>query len=234
MRADVEHLVVLQDRDLRILSLRKDLANMPRLIELAKTRLSGDQAAVARAKESLQGNEVLVKRLELDIETRRNTVKRLRDQQFETRKNEEYQALGHEVERYSADIARLEDEELVLMVKSEAIRETLAAAEAGLRRTQEVVDAELAQLEERRKNEEQRIAELTAEREGLSGRVEPGLLAVYDRIFKAKNGAAVVGLSAGQCKGCHMKVTTATVLKAKAELEITHCENCGRILHFED
>jgi len=234
MLADLETLLIIQDRDLRILALRKDLANMPRMIELAKTRLNGDQAAVAKAKEALQANEVIVKRSELDIQTRRNTLQRLRTQQYETKKNEEYQAIGHEVERYLKEIGRLEDEELVLMEKSEQLRAALTVADAGYRRTQELVDAELRGLEERRSNDEARIAELIAERSTFTGKVEPGLLGIYDRLVKAKQGSALVALSAGQCKGCHMKVTTSTVLKAKTDQEITHCENCGRILYFED
>jgi predicted nucleic acid-binding Zn-ribbon protein len=234
MLAPLETLLIIQDRDLRILTLRKELGNMPRMIDLAKTRLNGDQAAVAKAKEALQGNEVLVKRAELDIQTRRNTLTRLRTQQYETKKNEEYRAIGHEVERYQAEIARMEDEQLVLMEKSEGLRAALTAAESGYRRTQELVDAELRQLEERRINDEERIKGMDAERTGFIAKVEPGLLGIYDRLFKAKQGAAVVGLSAGQCKGCHMKVTTSTILKVKTEQEVTHCENCGRILYFDD
>lgn len=234
MQPALETLLIVQDRDLRILALRKDIANMPRMIELAKTRLHGDQTAVAKAKEALQGNEVLVKRLELDIQTRRNTLQRLRTQQFETKKNEEYKALGNEVERYLAEIGRLEDEELGLMEKSEQLRAVLATAETALRRTQDLVDAELRQLEERKRNDEGQIAALTGERDGFAVKVEPQLIGVYDRLFKAKQGAALVALAAGQCKGCHMKVTTSTVLKAKTEQEITHCENCGRILYFEE
>ncbi|RFC49021.1 MAG: hypothetical protein DVB23_000303 [Verrucomicrobia bacterium] len=234
MLPDLETLLIVQDRDLRILALRKDIANMPRMIDLAKTRLHGDQTAVAKAKEALQANEVLVKRLELDIQTRRNTLQRLRTQQFETKKNEEYQALGNEVERYLGDIGRLEDEELGLMEKSEQLRAALTAAESALRRTQELVDAELRQLEERRRNDEGQITELIGERNAFTAKVEAQLLAIYDRLFKAKQGAALVALLAGQCKGCHMKVTTSTVLKAKAEQEVTHCENCGRILYFDE
>lgn len=234
MLPDLETLLIVQDRDLRILALRKDIANMPRMIDLAKTRLHGDQTAVAKAKEALQANEVLVKRFELDIQTRRNTLQRLRTQQFETKKNEEYQALGNEVERYLGDIGRLEDEELGLMEKSEQLRAALTAAEVALRRTQELVDAELRQLEERRRNDEGQIAELIGERNAFTTKVESQLLALYDRLFKAKQGAALVALVAGQCKGCHMKVTTSTVLKAKAEQEVTHCENCGRILYFDE
>ena len=43
---------------------------------------------------------------------------------------------------------------------------------------------------------------------------------------------AVVGLVDEVCQGCHMKVTKSTIVAVKAEKQIAHCENCGRILYW--
>ena len=44
--------------------------------------------------------DLKVKKIDMDSETRRTTIKRLKVQQFETRKNDEYQAFNHEITRY--------------------------------------------------------------------------------------------------------------------------------------
>ncbi len=234
MLEEIETLVIIQDRDQKILQLRKDLEQMPRLIEHAQARLSKDQATVAKCKETTQANEMAIKKLELDIGQRRETIKRLKDQQFETRKNEEYQALGHEAERYQAEVAALEDQELELMERAEELKAEMESAQGALSRCQEIVDRELAQLEERRKNDEERIAELEAEKAKFVPRVDATLYETYQRTFKKKRDAAVVAVIGGQCKGCHMKVTTATIAQAKAEQTITRCDHCGRILYYEE
>ena len=54
MLPELETLLVIQDRDQKILALKKDLETMPRLIEGAKARLKGDQAALQKAKEEMQ------------------------------------------------------------------------------------------------------------------------------------------------------------------------------------
>lgn len=234
MIPDIETLLIVQDRDFKIRDLEKDLAqNMPNLIAKAKARLDGDTAAVAKLKEETQANELAMKKLELDIETRQESIRRLKHQQFETKKNDEYQALGKEVERYEAEVTELEDSELELMEIGEDLKKKMAEAKAALARTQELVDDELAQLEERRKNEEGQIADLKAERGGFAEKVDPGVFSIYERLA-TKKGDAVAPLERGQCKGCHMKVTQGTVQKVKLEKEVTNCENCGRILYPGD
>ena len=54
----------------------------------------------------------------------------------------------------------------------------------------------------------------------------------YHRLFKSKNGMAVVGLVDEVCQGCHMKVVKSTMIEVKAENHLAHCENCGRILYW--
>lgn len=234
MLPEVEKLLVIQDRDQRIQALKKDLAKIPKQMEQARLKLSGDQAAVEKAKDGIKANEVAMKSLELDIQTRQNTIGRLKTQQFETRKNEEYQALGHEVERYGREISGLEDQELELMEKGENLRAKLAECEAALAKTQEVVDAELQRLEERKANEEGQIAEMEADRARLQTGIDGGVLSIYERLFKNKGDVAIAALENGQCKGCHMKVTSSTAIKVKGEKEVTNCENCGRILYLND
>ena len=94
MLPSIQALLVLQDRDRRLRSLAEDLAKIPKDETRAKDRLAGDTAAVAKAKEALQANEIEIKKVELDVGTRKTTIVRLKTQQFETRKNDEFTALA--------------------------------------------------------------------------------------------------------------------------------------------
>ena len=69
------------------------------------------------------------KKLELDVGTRTESIARLKTQQYQTRKNDEFQALGHEIERYENEIRKIEDEELELMVQADKIKVDLAEEE---------------------------------------------------------------------------------------------------------
>lgn len=230
----VRQLLALQECDQKIRGFEKDLKDMPRLQEHARSRLSDDEAALNKARGAVQDIEVKIKGIELDVGTRRNTIARLKDQQFATRKNEEFQALGHEVTRYENEVRKLEDQELDLMGNLEEARPPVAAAQAKLAETKKHVDEELAAIADRGKAVETRLAELKAQRAQLASEVDATTLSLYDRLMKTKAGTAIAALIDGVCQGCHVRVVIGTVQKLKANEGITQCEQCGRVLYEPD
>jgi predicted nucleic acid-binding Zn-ribbon protein len=233
MLDSIRDLLVLQDRDRRLLSLAKDLERLPQEEARAKTKLAGDQAAVSKATEDLRANELAVKKVELDAETRRNTILRLKHQQFETRKNDEFAAIGHEIKRYELELDGFETRELELMEESDRLRTLLNDAEAALTKTQEIVNQDLASIAERKKNLLAQTAELRAEREKSAAAVDSSVLPLYERLLKTKAGVAIAPMHEGRCGGCHMKLVSSTVIKVQGGKEITQCEDCGRILYAD-
>ena len=232
MLDDIRALLLLQDRDRRIATMEKDLAKLPNDEVRAKHKLASDENAVAAAHQAVIDAELELKRLELDAGTRKTTIQRLKTQQFETRKNEEYQALGHEVQRYEAEIDALETKELELMERIDALRATHQQAQQAKAKTQQLVDEDLAQLVTRRERISTDLEELKAERARLREAAPQDLLPLYDRLLKTKDGIAVAPAEDSKCGGCHMKVIAQTIHAVKSGHEITHCEMCGRMLYF--
>ena len=142
MLPELEQLLILQEKDQHIRRLKLDLKRLPADQERAKENLASVTGAVRAAKEKVQHNEVAIKNLELQIQTRKDSIARLKVQQYETRKNEEFAALGHEVERYGREVTKLEDDELVLMEKAEVLKAELAEHQQALAATQARVDEE--------------------------------------------------------------------------------------------
>lgn len=233
MQDDVRALLILQDRDRRLLALAKDLEKLPLDEARAKTKLAGDKDSVAKAKQAFLDAELRVKKIELDAETRRTTIKRLKLQQFETRKNEEFVALGHEITRYEKELDDFETRELEAMDEVDAARVKLTQAEAAMAHTAKLVDEDLASIAERQARMIGDRTEAREEREKLMGNVPPDIMPLYERLMKSKDGLAVAPLRDGKCGGCHMKLIASTVMKVHTAKEITRCEDCGRIL-YED
>lgn len=234
MLAEVRALLILQDRDRRLLALAKDLERLPVDESRAKAKLAGQEAAVARAHDAVVACELRMKRLELDVGTRRTTIQRLKLQQFETRKNEEYQAIGHEVTRYEKDVDDLETRELELMEEMDKVRAALKAAQAALAHDRTLVEEDLALIVQRRERLDAERREVTAARDALAGQVSEAVLPLYQRLMKSKAGLAVAPMHDGKCGGCHMKLIASTVVATQAGTEIARCEDCGRILYVED
>ncbi len=234
MLDEVRALLILQDRDRRLLALAKDLEKLPIDEARAKTRLHADEAALKSAHSALMDCELRLKRLELDAGTRRTSIQRLKTQQFETRKNEEYQALGHEVTRYEKEVDSLETRELELMEEMDGLRAAEKAAQAALAHTRTLIDEDLASIAERRVRITTECEEVRAERERLSTQVPELIIPLYLRLMKTKEGMAVAPMHDAKCGGCHMKLIASTVVGVQSSKELTRCDNCGRILYADE
>lgn len=227
----LEQLLVVQDRDQKIRRYQKELDVSP--LERAQLEEDGQaaDAQVARIKDQLQKLEVERNRLDLEANSKRDSIAKFKTQQMQTRKNEEYQALGHEITRFEDDVNRLEDRELEIMEESEKLSAKLKAAEADLSKVKESVRAQISGLEEKAEALANEIKKLEDERTALAADVDADVLDRYNRLMKSKGDRAVVAVEHGVCTGCHMKVTTTTALKARTGHEVVQCENCGRILY---
>lgn len=233
MQDEVRALMILQDRDRRVLALNKELEKLPQDEARAKAKLAGDEAAVAKAHQAVLDGELRVKKIELDAETRRTTIKRLKNQQFETRKNEEFVALGHEIVRYEKELDGFETQELEGMEEVDGFRSQLKTAEEAKARTAKLVAEDLASIAERHQRTKVELAEVRVEREKLVKDVPESILPLYERLMKTKAGLAVAPMRDGKCGGCHMKLIASTVMSVHAAKEIARCEDCGRILYGE-
>jgi len=231
VHSELEQLLILQDREQKIRQIRTEIETVPLRRKSLETQLAESKASVETLRQRVRQAEVDRKKLELDVGTRAESVSRLKTQQYQTRKNDEFQAIGHEIERYENEIRKIEDDELELMVLADKIKADLTAEETKAAATRDSIARQTADLDEKSKALESQLQGLTTERSNLATKIDEDLLAGFERLFKSKGDAAVVAIEHGVCTGCHMKVTTATAAGVKAGKEIVNCENCGRILY---
>ena len=231
MQAELEQLLVLQDRQQKIKQIQTEIKSLPQQRENLEAQLAASAAALAALKHKGQHLEMDRKKLELDAGTRQESITRLKTQQYETRKNDEFRAMGNEIERYEKEIRAIEDQELELMDQADKLKVEIAAEDKKASGARESIARQLTDLEEKAKTLETRLTELTAERTEAAAKIDEDLLGRFERLFASKGDAAIVGLEHEVCTGCHMKVTTQTAHRVKNGKEIVSCEQCGRILY---
>jgi uncharacterized protein len=232
--AELEQLLVLQDRQQKIRQIEAETKTVPQQRKALDAQLAATLAAVEALKQKSRQVEVDRKKLELDANTRRDSISKLRTQQYETRKNEEFRAIGNEIERYEKEIQQIEDHELDLMEQAETLKNQLAGEEKRAAASRDLVQRQVADLDEKTKTLDVRLAELRKEREQIAAGIDEDVLSRFDRLFASKGDAAIVALEHEVCTGCHMKVTTQTAHHVKNGKEIVSCEQCGRILYWAD
>ena len=230
MHSELEQLLILQDREQKIRQIQIEIETVPLRRKSLEAQLAESKASVETLRQRVRQLEVDRKKLELDVGVRAESVSRLKTQQYQTRKNDEFQALGHEIDRYENEIRKIEDDELELMVLADKIKADLTAEETKAAATRDSIARQTDDLDEKSKALDSQLQGLMTERSHLATEIDEDLLGRFERLFKSKGDAAVVAIEHGVCTGCHMKVTTATAASVKAGKEIVSCENCGRIL----
>ncbi len=226
----IEKLLALQERDQRLSSFQNELARLPEERASREKQIADSAARLELAKTRAKQLEVEKRTLETEAQAKRDSIVRYKQQQLQTKKNEEYTALAHEIEAAEKVVSGVEDKELDLMDEAERLKPEIATAEKTHAEEKAKIQGILANLEEKKANLTSRIAEIQADRGRFTEGVDEDVLDRYERLFKTKNHHAVVALEHEVCMGCHMKVTTQTVVQVKAEKEVIHCPQCGRML----
>ncbi|HVM48937.1 MAG TPA: C4-type zinc ribbon domain-containing protein [Candidatus Acidoferrum sp.] len=232
MLETIEKLLILQDRDQKLRRVRGELAHIEPERQTLKAKAATAQADLDRAKLRVKEIESGRKDLELEVEAKKELISKYANQQFQTRKNEEYRALAHEIDTCKADIFKIEDKEIALMEQAEAAQQEVARATQAANEIRKLVDDQVAQLGVRERNLEKELAELSANREQLAAAVEASARGRYERLMRSKGEHVVVGVERGVCGGCHMRLPPQLLVTCQADKELVSCSNCGRILYY--
>ena len=125
MNEEIRQLLVLQDRDSKAARLEVELESIDPEREKTKRESLASQQVLEQAKQAKMQLEVRRKDLENEVESKKEQIRKYSQQQLETKKNEEYQALTREIEHVRQSISELEDQELELMEEQDAFKAKL-------------------------------------------------------------------------------------------------------------
>jgi uncharacterized protein len=231
-------LLILQDRDMRRLSIESQLKSIPADIATVERKIAAEKAAIETAKNELKGLEVKKKGIETDIGSAEQKVAQYRTQQLSIRKNDEYQAMGQQIATTQSEIGELEGKELEIMYAIDEAKKKFAAAEAELKANISGHETRIRTLRERETSLTGELkaaqAEVAAARSGL----EVPKVRQYDRVA-ARNMPAIVPIHDGKCGGCHLKVSSEVESAARGKTvdplaALPTCDQCGRIVYWDN
>jgi len=232
MLSVIEKLLILQDRDRQILKLQEELSGIEPERQQLQSQLAGTQKGLDAAKHKVKQLESDRKKLELDVEAKRLLIEKYSLQQFQTKKNEEYRALAHEIEMCKEGISKLEDQQLELMELGDAAQREVTGQTRAFNEAKKALESRIGDLGEREAGLKKELVELQANRGDLAEAVEEDVRGKYERLLKQKGSNVVVGIQHGVCGGCHMQLSRSTLVGCQADQEIVTCINCGRILFY--
>ena len=147
-----------------------------------------------------------------------------------SRHQKEYDAVQHAILSKQADISKWEDEELTALTAVDDLTEqqqTLATqtddAEAELARIEQEVARQTAELAGR-------LEEVEDECLRMRRRINPDVLATYERLAASNRANPLAEVKGRVCQGCFTQITKQSENMLMRDLEIVYCHSCGRML----
>jgi len=231
----IELLLNLQDLDTRGHGVEAQLKAVPREIAAVEQRIAAERAAIDTAKGELRELEAKKKLLETDIGAAEEQLGRYKTQQLGVKKNDEYQALGHEIDGVQRQIDELEVRELETMYAIDEARKRFAAAEATLNQNISGHEARIQMYRDREVTLAAELKAALADAAGARSPVPEGALEAYDRAA-SRGMPAVVAIRGGKCGGCHLKVSSEVESAARGksvDTEFVLCDQCGKMVYWD-
>jgi uncharacterized protein len=228
----IEKLLILQDRDRKIHRVQQELAQIAPERESLRAKAGSTQAQLEAAKNRVKQIESERKQRDLEVEAKKSQIEKYANQQLQTRKNEEYKALAHEIEMAREAIFKIEDAEIVLMEQAEAAQKDVVRATGEATEAKKLADSQITELGQREENFKKELAALQQGRAELASAVDESARNRYERLLKSKGENVVVGIDHGACGGCHMKLQQQLIVSCQSQREIVTCSSCGRILYY--
>lgn len=233
----VESLLILQDRDLRRRQLQAHLKAIPAEIATIENKIAAEKSAIENARSEVKTLEVQKKGIETEIGSAEQKLAQYKTQQLSIRKNDEYQAMGQQIDATQAQISELEGRELGIMYAIDEAKKRFAEAEADHKSSISGHESRISALREREKSVQAEVQTAEADFVSVRKTVPEPRLRQYDRVA-ARNMPAVVPIHAGKCGGCHLKVSSDVESAARAKTleptaQLPTCDQCGRIVYWE-
>ncbi len=228
----LDQLLILQDRDQQRLALEAQLKAIPGDVERVQRKIAAEKAAIDAARTEVRELETSKKLLETEIGSAEEKLAKYRTQQLQVRKNDEYQALGHEIETTQAAIGEMEERELGIMFQIDEAKKRFAEAEGVLKANIAGHETRLKTLAERETNLQAELVSAQATVAAARPAVDDLSLRMYDRV-SARQMPACVPVRGGNCGGCHLKLSNENDAVARKGEKLVTCDQCGRIVWFE-
>ena len=230
----ITQLLILQDRDMKVRQIEDQLASLPEEKEATKSGIAGLKSQIESGRNRLKELEASGKAIEIEMGQIEGQVVKYKNQQLQVKKNEEYQALIHEIEIAQGKISELEESELEILYELDEARKEWATSEKAILEKIEAEKSFLERLGEKGKNLEAETTGAKEAHEAELAKTPKQSHSIYKRVAMGLKFPIIVALRSGKCAGCHMKVSSAVEYEVKKGEEITTCDNCARILYIED
>ncbi len=230
MSDEIDRLWELRGLDERLVEARGALTRFPEQRRELEARAAEERAKLEAIQARIADAQKLRRELEREAEACTEQERKFASQLPMVKKNEEYQALLHEIAGAKARRSEIETRVLMQMDAEEALAAEKPVVERALKAAVAELDGRRGEIDAAERAAEARVAEIQAAREAQLEPIAAGTRARYERVHQSRAGVAVVAILKGACGGCYRAQPPQTLQEARKRDRVIVCEGCGRLL----
>lgn len=233
MNETLDRLQQLQVDDLKIHSLKAEIAEQPRKLEEIAAKREEARAGVKAAEGHLQSIEHERRDREGDLQTEGERLKKYKTQLSQVKTNKEYTTMLHEIETTERKIGDLEEQILLGMDAADATASKLAETKESAALIEQTCREEEERVRARTAEAEAELAAAEADRKRLAGEIEPDALRRYEQIRSRMRGVAVAKAHKGLCGACGVELPPQLYNQLFQDSALHNCPACQRIMYVD-
>ena len=238
MQASTEQqslILELQLLDNEIMQANTKLKSLPEIEQLLhiekRVTAANDELSVVKSESDQIALEL--RRGEVDVETVTDRIKK--DEARLSSGNatpKELEQLQHEVESLKKRQEALEEIELEIMIRNDAVIARKNTLTTDLTSLQTLKDEISGRLQSATDEINKVIAAKNTARTLVANKIEKPLLDLYEKIRGNGGGVGAAALVGNKCNGCNLAINAVEMerIKSLAKDELLRCEECRRIL----
>jgi predicted nucleic acid-binding Zn-ribbon protein len=231
---DLRNLIALQDTELKITSLQRQVSDIPKQVEAYLQELLRIEQAHQDRVAQLQEDTKRRRTFESEVDMMRARLSKLKDQLMMVKTNKEYTAMLHEIQMAEAQIRQEEDRILEIMEEMETLEAGLKKDERELKTRTEEIKKSVQACESAIPELEAALVSLRNEKARTEANIESELLARYRRIADLRKGIALAEARDELCTACHVRIRPQVYAELLVTEYIHSCDSCSRILYLRE
>ncbi|MBT3469234.1 MAG: hypothetical protein HN467_07915 [Opitutae bacterium] len=233
MKQGFDKLIKYQNLEIHQEEMSRNLNGIPNEHEILEKKLASEREVLDQALHILRTLELRQKEREGDRAEAEQTIQKLRGQLLEVKKNDQYQAMLHEIDGFEKKVSDLEEAEIEILMEIDTEKEKVLVDERSFLAREKEIRGQMELLTDRKTQLIATMEELNGTLNMAKEEVSGDWMQAYEHVKnQVRKGPWVVALQQGRCMGCHLSVSNEVAQNFGENAGINHCDQCGRILYI--
>lgn len=228
-------LVKLQRIEIEIRGIKAKLSTVDHRIEMLDTKLLDFKQTLEDQKSLIHELNQKYRTYESDVQMHLDRIRKSEAKLSAVKTNKEYQSSLKEIDDLKDMSSKKEDDMIEFLDRIEEAENVLKAKMAEFSKLEVQIKTEKEIIQKEAQEGRERLGNLGADRETVSGGIDANMLATFNRIkANQTNKIGIVAVKDAVCQGCHMNIPPQMYNELQRGDSLKRCPICERIIYWKD